>query len=80
MEVETADLVSESLIEEREGKIKKLLNKLGEANRQLSDAVDTDERQHTKIFGHSLLRQEEIAGDFVRGPKGQNKLESACNV
>ena len=47
MEVETADLISHTQMVDREEAIDKLLLQLGDANRNLIDAVESDERKHT---------------------------------
>ena len=51
--------------------IDKLLYQLGEANRQLIDAVESDESRHTVRRGDYTVRQEQIVSDFVRGPRGE---------
>ena len=78
IDAETADLVSSSQIHGQEEEIDKLLHRLGEANRHLSDAIETDERKHTVTRAGAQVTQEMVISDFVRGPKGENRLETAC--
>ena len=63
---------------DKEKDINRLLGQLGDANRNLMNAVEADERKHTMERAGVQVTQEMIISDFVRGPKGENKLENAC--
>ena len=47
IDTETADLLSRTQIEDQNESIQRLLRRLGEANRDLIEAVEADEKKHT---------------------------------
>ena len=78
VEPDTADLVSLDQLRDQEAQIDSLIRQLGQANRDLIDAVEMDERKHTVTRAGQQVTQEMVVSDFVRGPKGEHRLENAC--
>ena len=83
IDTETADLLSRTQINDQNENIQRLLRQLGEANRDLIEALEADEKKHTvkrgqMEVGSGVVKQENVLSDFVRGPKGENALENAC--